>query len=333
MSVLEISNLNTYFHTAEGTVRAVDGIDLSIEQGEIVGLVGESGSGKSVTARSVMQLIDAPGEIVDGEIRFKNNLLGAKTDEQLRQIRGNEISMIFQDPMSAFNPTQTVGRQLHDVIRTHDSGPVSPIKRILGLDHNNEYQQQVIEMFEQVGIPSPESRYSDYPHEFSGGMLQRAMIGMSLLCKPDLVIADEPTTALDVTIERQILSLFENLVEEFDTSVLWITHDLSVVSEICDRVVVMYGGKIMEVGPMGEVLENPTHPYTKGLLQSVPRYDEPENDVNPIEGSVPSPHAFPAGCRFADRCPKVHERCHDEHPPMYGIEDHQAACYLLEGGE
>lgn len=305
---------------------------MSIESGEIVGLVGESGSGKSVTAQSIMQLVDSPGEVVEGEIQFKGENLEEKSDEELRRVRGNDISMIFQDPMTAFNPTQTVGRQLHDVLRTHESGSVSPITRLLGRDHVPEYRDRVVEIFEQVGIPDPESRYSDYPHEFSGGMLQRAMIAMALLCEPDLVLADEPTTALDVTIERQILSLFEELVDDLDTAVLWITHDLSVVSEICDRVIVMYAGKIMEVGPMEEVLESPEHPYTKGLLQSVPRYDDPDKRIDPIEGSVPSPHALPTGCRFADRCPEAHEQCLTTHPPMYETGEQQAACYLAEEG-
>ncbi len=330
MTVLNIQDLHTYFHTNEGTVRAVEGVDMQIETGEIVGLVGESGSGKSVTARSAMGLIDSPGEIVEGSIEFDGREMLSLSEEELRQIRGDEMSMVFQDPMTAFNPTQTVGRQLHDVLRTHRDGPVNPLYRLAGLDHSTEHQEAVIDMLDRVGIPEAETRYEDYPHEFSGGMLQRAMIAMSLLCEPSLVLADEPTTALDVTIEGQILTLFRDLVKEFNTAVLWITHDLSVVTEICDKVVVMYAGKVMEMGPTEAVLNDPQHPYTQGLLRSVPRYDRPDQELYAISGSVPSPHNRPSGCRFADRCPKVKDVCHTDHPPQYQSGDQLAACYLLD---
>ncbi|KTG07702.1 hypothetical protein AUR64_02350 [Haloprofundus marisrubri] len=330
MSVLNVENLHTYFETDRGQVRAVDGVDLEIGDGEIVGLVGESGSGKSVTALSVLGLVDAPGRVVEGSIEYDGRDLQSLSDAELGALRGSDISMVFQDPMTAFNPTQTVGRQLHDVLRTHESGPVHPLVRLFGFDHSKEYKKRVIDALERVGIPSPEERYDDYPHEFSGGMLQRAMIAMSVLCEPSLVLADEPTTALDVTIERQILSLFRNLVDDLGTSVLWITHDISVVAALCDRVVVMYAGKVMEEGPVESVLSDPQHPYTKGLLQSVPRYDEPDRELYVMEGSVPNPIDVPSQCRFADRCPEAHERCFEAHPRLYPTEDGRAACYLAE---
>ncbi|OVE82847.1 ABC transporter ATP-binding protein [Natronolimnobius baerhuensis] len=330
MSLLEVTDLHTRFDTSEGTVHAVDGVDLNIEAGDIVGLVGESGSGKSVTARSIMRLINSPGEIADGEITFNETDILAADKSELRSIRGNRISMIFQDPQDAFNPTQTIGRQLHDVLRTHESGSVHPLMRILGRDHSSAYRERVVEALDRVGIPSPETRYDEYPHQFSGGMLQRAMIAMAVLCEPELILADEPTTALDVTVESRILLMFRELVDDLGISVLWITHDLSIVSELCDRVVVMYAGKIMEEGPTEDLLENPQHPYTRALLESVPRYDMPEKELFAIDGSIPSPHNMPQGCRFADRCPEAHERCYDDHPPMYERQETHAACYLLD---
>ena len=332
MSVLQVDGLHTYFDTENGTVRAVEGIDFSIEPGEIVGLVGESGSGKSVTASSIMNLVERPGRIAEGTVRYDGQDVFDLSKSELQDLRGGEISMVFQDPMNAFNPTQTVGRQLHDVLRTHRNGAVHPVKRILGLDHDEDCKEAVVEMLDAVGIPNPEARYSDYPHEFSGGMIQRAMVGMALLCDPKLVLADEPTTGLDVSIERQILELFKDLVEELNTAVLWITHDLSVVAKLCDRVVVMYAGKVMEVGPTDVVLSDPANPYTEALLDSIPRYDRPDEEIRVIEGDVPDPLNRPDGCRFADRCPKVHERCHDAHPPQYELGDREVACYLAEEG-
>lgn len=333
MTLLDITNLHTYFDTESGTVRAVEGVDLSIESGEIVGLVGESGSGKSVTARSIIDLVESPGRIADGSITYRGQNLRSQSEEELQQIRGDEISMIFQDPLDSFNPTQTVGRQLHDVLRTHRDGSVHPLIRALGLDHTDSYKAEVIEMLDRVGIPQPESRYSDYPHEFSGGMLQRAMIAMSLLCDPKLVLADEPTTGLDVSIENQILTLVKELVDELNTAVLWITHDLSVVAKLCDRVVVMYAGKVMEVGPTEEVLTNPTNPYTEALLESIPRYDEPDDELYILEGDVPDPLNRPTGCRFADRCPEAKARCRENHPPLFESGKSQSACYLVEEGK
>ena len=330
MSLFSVRDLHTSFETDAGLVKAVEGVTIDIDEGEIVGLVGESGSGKSVTALSALRLLDENGAVTEGEIEFKGRNVRELTPQELRAVRGAQISMVFQDPMSAFNPTQTIGRQLHDVLRTHESGPVSPIVRLLGLDHDAAYKERVIETLREVGIPSPEERYSDHPHEFSGGMLQRAMIAMAVLCEPDLILADEPTTALDVTIERQILSMFQDIVRELGTSVLWISHDLSVVASLCDRVVVMYGGKIMEEGPTKAVLNDPKHPYTQGLLESVPRYDRPDEELYVIEGDVPNPLNRPEGCRFADRCPEAHAPCYEDHPPMYGADESRAACYLLE---
>jgi oligopeptide/dipeptide ABC transporter ATP-binding protein len=334
MSVLTIEDLHTYFETAEGTVRAVDGIDLSIEAGEIVGLVGESGSGKSVTANSIMNLVESPGHIPQGAVRFEGRDVLSLTEAELAEIRGSEMSMIFQDPAEAFNPTQTIGRQLHDVLRTHRKGAVHPLTRALGLDRDAGCRADVEAMLEAVGIPAPEDRYEDYPHEFSGGMIQRAMIAMALLCDPALVLADEPTTGLDVSIERQILTLFKDLVEEMNTAVLWITHDLSVVAKLCDRVVVMYAGKIMEVGPTEAVLTDPKNPYTEALLASIPRYDEPDEKLFVMEGDVPDPFNRPEGCRFATRCPEVHDQCRTRHPPRVDLGDRESACYLMtEEGE
>lgn len=333
MSILQIENLHTHFETEGGTVRAVDGIDIDIESGEIVGLVGESGSGKSVTANSILGLIDNPGRIADGTVTYEGTELGSLSEGQQQNLRGSEISMVFQDPMDAFNPTQTVGRQLHDVLRTHRKGSVHPIIRALGLDHDEDCKLAVIEMLDAVGIPNAEARYSDYPHEFSGGMIQRAMIAMALLCDPKLVLADEPTTGLDVSIQNQILNLFKELVEEIDTAILWITHDLSVVAKLCDRVIVMYAGKVMEIGPTDLVLNEPKNPYTAALLESIPRYDEPDEDLYVIDGDVPDPLDRPEGCRFADRCPEVHAQCHDHHPPLFELEDRQVACYLVEQEE
>jgi oligopeptide/dipeptide ABC transporter ATP-binding protein len=330
MSVLHIDDLHTYFDTRSGTVRAVDGISLDVEAGEIVGLVGESGSGKSVTADSIMNLVEQPGRIAEGSVEYDGREVRSLSEPELAELRGGEISMIFQDPKEAFNPTQTVGRQLHDVLRTHRNGPVHPVTRALGLDHDEGCRADVVEMLDAVGIPNPEARYTDYPHEFSGGMIQRAMIGMALLCEPKLVLADEPTTGLDVSIERQILTLFKDLVAEMNTAVLWITHDLSVVAKLCDRVVVMYAGKIMEVGPTDAVLSEPKNPYTRALLDSIPRHDRPDEDLFVMQGEVPDPLNRPDGCRFADRCPEVHDRCRERHPPRYAVGEQEAACYLVE---
>lgn len=331
MSVLQINNLHTYFDTERGTVQAVEGINLSIQSGEIVGLVGESGSGKSVAASSIMNLVEYPGRIAEGSITYDGRDILSLSEKELQNIRGSEISMIFQDPMNAFNPTQPVGRQLHDVLRTHRKGSVHPVTRALGLDHNKDCKEEVIEMLRTVGIPNPGARYSDYPHEFSGGMIQRAMIAMALLCDPKLVLADEPTTGLDVSVEKQILTLFKDLVEEIDTAVLWITHDFSVVAKLCDRVGVMYAGKIMEMGPTEAVLSKPENPYTAALMGSIPRYDEPDEELFVMEGDVPDALSRPSGCRFADRCPEVHARCHESHPPRYDLEEREVACYLVEG--
>jgi len=330
--MLRIQNLHTYFDTDGGTVRAVDGIDLEIDAGEIVGLVGESGSGKSVTASSIMNLVEQPGRIAEGEIEYDGQNVLSLSEADLSELRGGDISIVFQDPMEAFNPTQTVGRQLHDVLRSHRDGAVHPIVRALGLDHDPDYRETVVRMLDSVGIPNPEERYTDYPHEFSGGMIQRAMIGMALLCDPKLVLADEPTTGLDVSIERQILELFQDLVEEMDTAVLWITHDLSIVSKLCDRVVVMYAGKVMETGPTESVLSDPQSPYTQALLDSIPRYDQPNDDLYVMEGDVPDPLNRPSGCRFANRCPEAHDRCEEAHPPRYEVGETEVACYLAEEG-
>ncbi|MCA9508699.1 MAG: ABC transporter ATP-binding protein [Myxococcales bacterium] len=305
-SLLKISDLVVEFHTEDGVVRAVDGVNLVIERGKTLGLVGESGSGKSVTALSIMRLIAQPvGKISKGEIEFEeNNLLGL-SERALRKIRGNRISMIFQEPMTSLNPVFTVGEQIMEAISLHQ-----------GLDKKAALKKS-IEMLQLVGIPSPKERVFNYPHQMSGGMRQRVMIAMALSCKPELLIADEPTTALDVTIQAQIMELMKKLQEEFKMGILLITHDLGVVAETCDRVAVMYAGQIVEEAEVGDIFKSPIHPYTVGLLSSVPGYSRGEESVGPdgkprlktIPGMVPNLLELKKGCRFYDRCYKRKDEC------------------------
>jgi oligopeptide/dipeptide ABC transporter ATP-binding protein len=301
--MLEIKNLRTSFETNKGKVRAVDGVNLSLKKGEILGIVGESGSGKSITSLSVMRLLEENG-MIEGEIHLDGKSVLEQTEEEMRRIRGNTVSMIFQDPMTSLNPVYTIGDQIAEAVMMHGKG----------ISKKTAWNRAV-EMLTLVGIPSAEYRAYDYPHKFSGGMRQRAMIAMALACEPKLLIADEPTTALDVTIQAQILNLLVSLQRKFGMSILLITHDLGVVAETCDRVVVMYAGQIVEEASVEELFRNPQHPYTKGLLESIPKLGS-KTRLKPIDGQPPVLYEIKEGCRFASRCPWVEEACLREEPPM-----------------
>lgn len=304
-NLLTIDDLCTSFFTEHMEVKAVDGVSLSLPKGKTVGIVGESGSGKSITALSLLRLISKPGKIKSGDIIFKGEQIREKSERAMRKIRGKEISMIFQEPMTSLNPTYTVGAQVSESFRIHE-----------GLGKKEAYARSV-EMLELVGIPSPEKRIDQYPHELSGGMRQRVMIAMALACNPELLIADEPTTALDVTIQAQILELMKQLQHQLEMSVLLITHDFGVVAETCDFVAVMYCGKIVEYTDVRTIFTEPKHPYTIGLLNSIPSSEEDlEGDLPVITGTVPSPDALPKGCRFAPRCPFASEICLERVPPL-----------------
>lgn len=315
--LLEVKNLKTQFKVQGGLVNAVNGVDFSIGKGEVVAIVGESGSGKSVTSLSVMGLVPSPpGKVIDGEILFKGENLLNKSKREMQDIRGNKISMIFQEPMTSLNPVFTVGKQISESIMRHQKLS------------KKEAEKKVIEMLELVGIPSPEARIKDYPHQLSGGMRQRVMIAMALTCNPELLIADEPTTALDVTIQAQILDLMVKLKEKLGTSILLITHDLGVVAETADKVVVMYCGKVVESGTVDEIFENPMHPYTQGLLNSIPKVDEECEKLFMIPGMVPNPLEMPEGCAFSSRCGKCSEICTSKEPPLIKQNEREVRCFL-----
>ncbi|WP_409294583.1 ABC transporter ATP-binding protein [Peribacillus sp. SCS-26] len=316
--ILEIENLVTTFKTGGGEVSAVRGISFSLQKGETLCIVGESGCGKSITALSIMGLL-AGNASSQGKIEFKGENLLKLDSDRMRKIRGNEISMIFQEPMTALNPTFTIGFQLCEPLMIHRK--LSKKAAI----------QQGVELLRQVGIPLPEKRMKQYPHELSGGMRQRVMIAIALACNPKLLIADEPTTALDVTIQAQILDLLNDLKDEFETSVIMITHDMGVVAETADRVIVMYAGEIIEEGPVEEIFTEPKHPYTKGLLSSVPNVDDPDFSLNPIPGSLPSLNEQISGCRFHPRCPYAMEKCKVQPPDVtQGSNGHSVRCWLHE---
>lgn len=314
-NVLEIRNLKSYFFTERGVAPAVDGVDIDIPKGKIVGLVGESGCGKSMTARSIMGLIKYPGRIVDGHIMFGEQDLARMKERELRRICGEDITMIFQEPMTSLNPVLRVGRQVEETILVHDKS-VSKAKA----------KEMTIEMFRKVGIPEPEKRYHAYPHQLSGGLRQRVIIAMAMICKPKLIIADEPTTALDVTIEAQILRLMKQLRDETGTSVLIITHNLGVVAEICDEVYVMYSGRIVEHAETFELFDHPTHPYTQGLLSSIPRIGANPERLHTIPGVVPRLLHLPKGCTFSNRCEFACEECRSAMPELRG-EEHSVRCW------
>ena len=319
--LLEIQNLITYFYTLEGTVKAVDDVSFSISKGEIVGLVGESGCGKSVTALSILRLIpNPPGKIVGGRIIFQGKNLCELEIQEMRKIRGNEISMIFQEPMTSLNPVFTIGSQITEAIRLHQKLS------------KKEALHKAIEMLNLVGIPSPEKRVDEYPHELSGGMKQRAMIAMALSCHPKLLIADEPTTALDVTIQAQILDLMLKMKDEFNTSILLITHDLGVIAEAVQKVVVMYAGKIMERASVYDIFQDPLHPYTQGLIESIPKINvlkQHKQKLKTIPGIVPDMTKLPKGCKFSPRCRQAMKICRESEPELVEINDsHSTRCWL-----
>ena len=318
-TILEIKNLKTYFHTEEGIVRAVDDVSFSIKDGEILGLVGESGCGKSVTSLSIMGLVPIPpGKIEGGQILFEGKDLLKMTDKELQKIRGDEITMIFQEPMTALNPVSRIGDQIAEVLEFHTD-----------LDKKKRWEK-VVEMIKLVGIPEPEKRALSYPHEMSGGMRQRIIIAMALIQNPSLLIADEPTTALDVTIQAQILDLIKKLNNQFHSAVLLITHDLSVIAENADRVVVMYAGKLVESADVKILFNNPHHPYTKGLLKSIPILGEPDKKLHIIRGTVPNLIDLPPGCPFFNRCTEAMEKCENELPEIIPLDKngHLVRCHL-----
>ena len=319
--VLEVRDLATHFFTNEGVVKAVDGISYDVEEGEVLGIVGESGCGKSVSALSVMRLIQyPPGRIVNGEVVFQGHDLLQADDARIRRIRGNRIAMIFQEPMTSLNPVLTIGRQITETLELH-----------LGMGRYDA-GSRAAELLGLVGIPDGERRLKDYPHQFSGGMRQRVMIAMALSCNPKLIIADEPTTALDVTIQAQILDLMQELSDRFGTSLIIITHNLGVIARYADRVMVMYAGKIIEGGSAEEIYHAPKHPYTLGLLKSVPRLDEDRRErLDPIEGMPPDLVDLPQGCSFSPRCRFAAARCHAESPPLMQVDGtHSSACWRFQ---
>ena len=318
---LSIRDLTIHYASGKRTVKAVNGISFDIEKGKTLGLVGETGAGKTTTALGILNLIPKPpGKIVSGEIIFEGEDLLKKSKKEMRKIRGNKISMIFQDPMTSLDPVVTVGDQIAEVIRLHQA------------TSRKEAQQKAVDMLELVGIPG--ERYNEYPHQFSGGMKQRVIIAIALACNPSLLIADEPTTALDVTIQAQILELMANLRREFGSSMLLITHDLGVVAEVCDNVAIMYAGEIVEYGDLRHIYRNTSHPYTEGLFGSIPNLNDETDRLKPIRGLMPDPADLPAGCSFAPRCPYATDRCRAEDPATYEIEPgHLVKCHRYADSE
>ncbi len=319
--LLEVDGLVTEFDTDEGTVRAVDGVSFGVEAGKTVGVVGESGCGKSVTALSIMRLLPQPmGRIAGGAIRFQGRDLAGLSFEEMERVRGNDIGMVFQEPMTALNPVHTIGRQLTEGLLLHKSLSVDAATR------------EAIDILDKVGIPSPDLRMGEYPHQLSGGMRQRVVIAIALACRPALLIVDEPTTALDVTIQAQILELIKDLQREMGMAVMLITHDLGVIAETCDEVVVMYAGRVAERGTVYDIFDRPKHPYTQGLLASIPTLETtPKSRLNIIEGMVPGLRDLPVGCRFENRCPRAQETCRTAPPAEETVADvHRVSCYAWQ---
>lgn len=318
--LIDVNDLTTYFHTEEGVVKAVDGVSFEIYPSETLGIVGESGCGKSVTCLSIMRLIESPpGKIEKGEIIFDGNDLTKFSQAQMRKIRGNDISMIFQEPMTSLNPVYTVGDQIMEAILIHKDV------------NKKEARQQSINMLTKVGIPLPEQRVDEYPHQLSGGMRQRVMIAMALSCDPKLLIADEPTTALDVTIQAQILELMKGLKDQFGMAIMLITHDLGVIAEVSDRVAVMYAGKIVEYADVETLYGNPKHPYTWGLMHSIPHIEKDLDRLEAIPGNVPNPLNFPTGCKYNTRCPFATDKCREDEPEIEEIEEgHYVSCWHID---
>ncbi|MEZ0392196.1 MAG: ABC transporter ATP-binding protein [Pseudobdellovibrionaceae bacterium] len=315
--VVSVRGLETTFFSKSGPFRAVNKISYDINRGETLGIVGESGCGKSVTSFSLMRLIERPGQITGGEVILQGRDLMKLSEEEMESVRGGEMAMIFQEPMTALNPVLTIGRQIEEQILRH--------KKNLSAA---EVQERAVEMLNLVGIPSPSERVKNYPHQLSGGMRQRAMIAMALSCDPKFLIADEPTTALDVTIQAQILELIQNLQERFNMTVQFITHDLGVISEISDRVMVMYGGHTCEIAETQELFSHPMHPYTAALISSRPKFGQRVNRLQTIEGSVPAPHEYPPGCPFTNRCPRATAQCRAHKPPLTELTPgHFVSCF------
>jgi len=319
-NILEINNLCSYFYTDKGVAPAVDDVSIVVPKGKIIGLVGESGCGKSMTAKSIMGLLKYPGKIASGEIMFAGTNLAALKERELREYCGKDITMIFQEPMTSLNPVLKVGRQVREALLTHNKDMTK-----------DEAKAEVVKIFNKVGIPEAEKRYNSYPHELSGGLRQRVMIAMAMVCKPKLLIADEPTTALDVTIEAQILRLMKELRDKEGMSVIIITHNMGVVAEICDYVYVMYAGKIMEQSETFELFDNTIHPYTQGLLKSIPRIGKNEEYLHTIPGVVPNLLHLPKGCAFCTRCEYATDRCKNERPDLYDLGNgHMSRCFRNE---
>ena len=323
--LIDIRNLQIYFHVKEGVAKAVDGISYQLRQGETLGLVGESGCGKTVSSLAILGLLDVPpAEYRGGEILFDGRNLLKCSEKEMRRIRGKTISMIFQEPMTSLNPIMTIGFQIAEVFLNHMK--MKPLQA----------RERTLDLLDMVGIPSPRQRMAEYPHQLSGGMRQRVMIALALACKPKILIADEPTTALDVTIQAQILDLMMGLKDDLGTSILLITHDLGVIAETADRVAVMYAGRIVEKSDVNTIFENPLHPYTQGLLRSIPRIDEAERPLRLIEipGRVPSLSFLPPGCAFFDRCPSGRDRCRERRPELEALEeDHWVSCWMVSRNE
>ncbi|MBL0385271.1 ABC transporter ATP-binding protein [Tumebacillus sp. ITR2] len=318
-NILEVRNLKTQFHSETRVVPAVDGISFALQKGETLGVVGESGCGKSVTSLSIMRLLAKGAKIADGQIQFNGRDLLGLTDAEMRNVRGNEIAMIFQEPMTSLNPVYTIGKQLAEMTMLHRG------------HSKREALNHAIEMLKKVNIPRPEKIVNEYPHQLSGGMRQRVMIAMAMSCDPDVLIADEPTTALDVTIQAQILDLMRDLSARQNTSILLITHDLGVVAEMCQRVIVMYAGQVVESADVQSLFERPSHPYTQGLMRSIPKVDADLDRLESIPGSVPLPGSVRQGCRFASRCEHVTSKCLSETPPLFELgEGRQSRCWLQE---
>jgi len=317
--LLEVKNLKTYFYTDDGVAKAVDDVSFALDRGETLGLVGESGCGKSVSALSIMRLIaQPPGKIVNGEILFKGNDILKIPEKVMQDIRGNDIGMIFQEPMTSLNPVFTCGNQIEEAVILHQKLSKEDAK------------VKAIEMLKLVGIPAPEQRYNEYPHQLSGGMRQRIMIAMALSCNPEILIADEPTTALDVTVQAQILELINKLQRELGMAVIMITHDLGVIAEVSTRVAVMYASKVAEYGNVDQIFYNPKHPYTISLLNSIPKLNKGKSRLATIEGNVPAPTHYPKGCHFCTRCSFAIEKCWNEEPPVVQIEpEHTASCWRV----
>jgi peptide/nickel transport system ATP-binding protein len=318
MSLLQVKNLVVEFPNRRGTLRAIDNISFDIAPGEILGVVGESGAGKSLTGASIIGLLEPPGRIASGEVLLEGQRIDNLNNDQLRHIRGRKIGAIFQDPLTSLNPLYSVGKQLTETIQAHL--PVS----------NAEARKRAIDLLKDTGIPAAEQRIDHYPHQFSGGMRQRVVIALALAAEPKLIVADEPTTALDVSIQAQIISLLKNICKNRGAAVMLITHDMGVIAETCDRVAVMYAGRIVEIGPVHEVINNPAHPYTAGPMASIPDITQDREYLNQIDGAMPRLNAIPVSCAFNPRCPKVFDRCKTERPVLANAGATRAACWLVD---